>query len=79
MALKVQDLVAAARAAVREIDAEQLLALQAGGAPVVDVREPAEYATWPAWPAPSTFRGSAATDINCVPPASAAAVTSAAR
>ncbi|MFO1496757.1 MAG: rhodanese-like domain-containing protein [Lysobacterales bacterium] len=45
MALKVQDLVAAARAAVREIDAEQLLALQAGGAPVVDVREPAEYAS----------------------------------
>lgn len=45
MTLKVQDLVAAARRAIAEINAEQLLALQAAGAPVVDVREPAEYAS----------------------------------
>lgn len=45
MTLKVQDLVAAARATIHEIDAEQLLSLQAAGAPVVDVREPAEYAS----------------------------------
>lgn len=40
----VQELVAEAKANIREINHEQLLALQAGGAPLVDVREPAEFA-----------------------------------
>lgn len=40
----VQALVAEAKANIREINHEQLLALQGGGAPVVDVREPAEFA-----------------------------------
>ena len=44
MPLTVQDLVATARAAITEIDAERLLQLQSTGAPVIDVREPAEYA-----------------------------------
>jgi rhodanese-related sulfurtransferase len=44
MALTAQDLVTAAKAAITEIGAERLLQLQAGGIPVVDVREPAEYA-----------------------------------
>ena len=39
-----QQLVTEARSRIREIDAAQLLALQAGGTPVIDVREPAEYA-----------------------------------
>ena len=44
MAYTAQDLVAAARAVIREIDAGELAELQRMGAPVVDVREPAEYA-----------------------------------
>lgn len=42
--LTATDLVAAARAEIAEIDGGKLLALQARGVPVVDVREPAEYA-----------------------------------
>jgi rhodanese-related sulfurtransferase len=44
MALTAQDLVTAALKNVREIDAGRLLELRASGVPVVDVREPAEYA-----------------------------------
>ena len=44
MQLTVQELVAAARAAIQEIDGDQLLQLQATGTPVVDVREPVEFA-----------------------------------
>ena len=44
MTLTAQDLVATAISNIREIDADQLLALQSGGVPVIDVREPAEYA-----------------------------------
>ena len=40
----VQQLVSDAKSRIREIDAAQLIALHAGGAPVIDVREPAEYA-----------------------------------
>jgi len=40
----VQDLVAEAKAHIREIDAAELRELQARGVPVVDVREPGEYA-----------------------------------
>jgi len=40
----VQDLVAEAKANIREIDASELRALQARGVPVVDVREPGEFA-----------------------------------
>lgn len=40
----VQDLVAAARNQVREVTAAELLALQEAGAPIVDVREPDEFA-----------------------------------
>ncbi len=39
-----QDLVMEARQSIREIDAETLLQLQASGAPVIDVREPGEFA-----------------------------------
>ena len=39
-----QDLVAQARAAIEEIDASRLRALQATGTPVIDVREPGEFA-----------------------------------
>ena len=39
-----QDLVAQARAVIEEIDVERLRALQADGVPVVDVREPEEFA-----------------------------------
>lgn len=39
----VQQLVSEAKARIREIDAAELAALQARGAPVIDVREPAEY------------------------------------
>lgn len=39
-----QDLVAQARAAIEEIDPEGLSAHQAAGAPVIDVREPSEFA-----------------------------------
>lgn len=44
MPLTVKDLVAQAKSRITEIDAEHLLALQSGGTPVIDVREPAEYA-----------------------------------
>lgn len=44
MAYTAQDLVAAARAVIREIDAGELAELQLAGVPIVDVREPAEYA-----------------------------------
>ena len=40
----IQQLVAEARARIREIDPADLRALQARGVPVIDVREPAEYA-----------------------------------
>lgn len=39
-----QDLVTEARAVIEEIDSEHLRALQADGVPVIDVREPAEFA-----------------------------------
>ncbi|MBL0029064.1 MAG: sulfurtransferase [Rhodanobacteraceae bacterium] len=38
-----QDLVVDAKTRIREIGHEELLALQRGGAPIVDVREPDEY------------------------------------
>jgi rhodanese-related sulfurtransferase len=38
------DLVAQARAVIEEIDCEQLRTLQADGVPVIDVREPEEFA-----------------------------------
>lgn len=44
MSLTAQDLVAAAKANIEEIDADQLLALQSSGAPVIDVREADEFA-----------------------------------
>lgn len=44
MTYTAQDLVAQARAVIEEIDPDRLRALQATGAPVIDVREPAEYA-----------------------------------
>lgn len=40
----VQDMVAEAKAAIREIGPAELQELQASGTPVVDVREPAEFA-----------------------------------
>lgn len=39
-----QDLVAQARAVIEEIDTIRLRALQAAGTPVIDVREPGEFA-----------------------------------
>ena len=39
-----QDLVAQARAVIEEIDPAGLLGLQASGVPVIDVREPGEFA-----------------------------------
>jgi len=42
--LNVRDLVAVAKSRIREITATELLALQDAGAPVVDVREPDEFA-----------------------------------
>ncbi len=44
MSFTAQDLVAAARAVIQEIGPAELLGLQAAGTPIVDVREPAEYA-----------------------------------
>mgnify|MGYP001764816437 CR=1 FL=1 len=38
-----QDLVLDAKRRIREIDHEELLALQGKGVPLIDVREPAEY------------------------------------
>jgi rhodanese-related sulfurtransferase len=43
MSLTAQTLVTQAKTTVTEIDAERLLALQESGAPIIDVREPAEY------------------------------------
>jgi rhodanese-related sulfurtransferase len=40
----IQQLLAEAKSRIREINADELRALQARGVPVVDVREPAEYA-----------------------------------
>jgi rhodanese-related sulfurtransferase len=39
-----QDLVAQARAVIEEIDDKRLIAIQASGVPVIDVREPEEFA-----------------------------------
>lgn len=44
MTYTAQDLVAQAQAVIEEIDAKRLLALQASGMPVIDVREPEEFA-----------------------------------
>ncbi len=44
MSYTAQDLVAQARAVIEEIAPEHLRALQAAGTPVIDVREPAEFA-----------------------------------
>lgn len=44
MSLTAQQLVAQARAAITEIDAARLRTLQGAGVPVIDVREPGEYA-----------------------------------
>ncbi len=44
MPITAQDLVLHAKRSVAEIDVEQMLALQARGAPIIDVREPAEFA-----------------------------------
>ena len=43
MTYTAQDLVAQARAVIEEIDAKRLLAMQASGLPVIDVREPEEF------------------------------------
>ena len=44
MSLTVRDLIAAARTRIREIQPAELLELQQFGCPVVDVREPEEFA-----------------------------------
>jgi len=44
MTYTAQDLVAQARAVIEEIDSKRLLAMQADGKPVIDVREPEEFA-----------------------------------
>lgn len=44
MSLTAQQLVAQARSAITGIDGDRLRALQAEGVPVIDVREPGEYA-----------------------------------
>ncbi|GAA4784774.1 rhodanese-like domain-containing protein [Lysobacter hankyongensis] len=44
MTYTAQDLVAQARAVIEEIDPTRLRALQTAGTPVIDVREPAEFA-----------------------------------
>ena len=44
MSLTVRELIAAARQRIREIQPEELLELQKFGCPVVDVREPEEFA-----------------------------------
>lgn len=44
MSFTVRDLIAAARARIREIQPAELLELQGYGCPVVDVREPEEFA-----------------------------------
>ena len=40
----VQDMVAEAKARIREIDPDELRAMQSRGVPVIDVREPGEFA-----------------------------------
>jgi len=42
--LSVHDLIVAAKARIREVTARELLELQRAGSPVVDVREPEEFA-----------------------------------
>jgi rhodanese-related sulfurtransferase len=44
VSLTARDLINAARARIREVNPEELLAMQQGGFPVVDVREPDEFA-----------------------------------
>lgn len=44
MSLTVRDLIACARARIREIQPAELLEMQGFGCPVVDVREPEEFA-----------------------------------
>ena len=44
MRTTVQDLITQARSQIKEIDADELLRLQGCGCPIVDVREPAEFA-----------------------------------
>lgn len=44
MTYTAQDLVAQARAVIEEIDPTRLRVLQTAGSPVIDVREPAEFA-----------------------------------
>jgi rhodanese-related sulfurtransferase len=44
MSLTVRDLIAAARARIREIQPAELLELRGFGCPIVDVREPEEFA-----------------------------------
>ena len=44
MSLTVRDLIAAARTRIREVQPAELLELQGFGCPVVDVREPEEFA-----------------------------------
>jgi rhodanese-related sulfurtransferase len=44
MSLTVRDLIAAARSRIREIQPAELLELQQFGCPIVDVREPEEFA-----------------------------------
>lgn len=44
MSYTAQDLVAQARAVIEEIDATHLQQLRANGTPVIDVREPSEFA-----------------------------------
>ncbi len=44
MSLTARDLVLLAKQNVQEIDADRLLVMQSQGAPIIDVREPAEFA-----------------------------------
>lgn len=44
MRQSIQQLVSEAKSRIREIDAAELAALQGSGVPVIDVREPAEFA-----------------------------------
>jgi rhodanese-related sulfurtransferase len=44
MSLTVRDLIAAARTRIREVQPDELLELQQFGCPIVDVREPDEFA-----------------------------------
>lgn len=53
----IQSLVSEAKSRIREIDAAELAALQARGVPVIDVREPGEYAAGHVQGAASIPRG----------------------